>query len=89
MAIKNGTNNPETIDGSIFDDVIKAFGGNDFVDGDSGDDNIDAGTGNDTVFGSRGDDLILGGSGNDRARRRSRRRYGVRRWRQRQPQRRH
>ena len=47
------------------DDDIEARGSDDFVDGGEGDDRIAAGWGEDEVFGSEGDDVIAGGAGDD------------------------
>lgn len=63
-----------TIQGSVYDDVL--FGnngddavsgndGNDFIDGNAGNDILDGGNGNDTIYGGDGDDIVHGGDGND------------------------
>lgn len=56
MAILNGTNKADTINGTAQDDAI--FGGN-------GNDTINGGAGNDRLFGENGDDMINGGTGDD------------------------
>ena len=55
----------ETIEATIHDDVIEAKGGNDTINTYEGDDTIYAGTGNDTVSSGNGDDTIYGQDGND------------------------
>ncbi len=54
-----GSNNAETIIGSVRSDEIRALGGNDLLSGGDGDDYIYAGTGNDTVDGGNGQDTVF------------------------------
>lgn len=65
MAIINGTNGVNWLQGTNFADIIDAKGGNDIVHGNGGGDVILAGSGNDQVFGDAGDDLLYGDNGND------------------------
>ena len=66
MARINGSNNPETIQGSAADDRISARRGDDLVFGGDGDDLIDGGGGDDDLRGEAGNDTIEGDAGNDR-----------------------
>ncbi|WP_439138664.1 hypothetical protein [Planktotalea sp.] len=51
MANINGSDNPDTLKGSEFDNTISAFKGNDLVAGEGSDDRIFGGEGDDTIFG--------------------------------------
>lgn len=62
-----GTDLGEYMQGSVFDDLIYARGGDDIVKGSVGADEIRAGGGDDVVRGEDGDDAIYGGPGNDTA----------------------
>ncbi|MFK7959453.1 MAG: putative Ig domain-containing protein [Phycisphaerales bacterium] len=64
----------ERVEGSAFDDVIRAGdadatliggAGNDQINGGIGNDTIEGGTGDDTINAGAGDDLISGGDGDD------------------------
>ena len=69
-----GTDQGETIDGTLGDDEIDARGGNDAVNGHGGDDRLiggegddvlSGGDGNDFLFGHIGADIVAGGLGDD------------------------
>lgn len=62
----DGTSLGEFIQGSIFDDLIRARPGRDKVKGSVGDDEIHGGRGRDTIFGQHGDDVLVGGYRHDR-----------------------
>ena len=65
MAVINGTNNPEPLNGGIGDDVLNAFDGNDTLDGGSGGvDTLNGGNDDDIIY-TRSDDEAYGGNGND------------------------
>lgn len=61
----SGTDDADSIPGTLGDDVVKALGGNDFVLTLAGDDEIYGGDGDDTVWADEGNDIIYGGAGND------------------------
>lgn len=65
MAVFNGNNKDNLVNGTENFDVIKGFGGNDTLYGFGGHDQIWGGDGNDIIFGGDGNDLIDGGKGND------------------------
>src|SRR5438105_5631434 len=65
MATINGTENNDTLVGTVDADAISGLGGNDFIAGDSGDDTLLGGAGNDTIYGDGGNDWVAGGAGND------------------------
>jgi VCBS repeat-containing protein len=65
MAIFNGTNKAETINGTAQDDRIFGDNGNDTLNGGAGNDYIDGGNGSDLISGGAGDDEIDGGNGQD------------------------
>jgi len=56
MAYVPGDNNPNTLTGTVGDDVIEAF---------DGDDTLSALSGNDILYGGAGADIQYGGAGND------------------------
>lgn len=60
-----GTNGADVINGKAGDDVIIAGGSADFVDGGAGADIISGGGGSDVIYGGAGADLIDSGSGSD------------------------
>lgn len=61
----NGTNDSETLIGTVGNDRIFGFDGQDTLSGDLGDDEIWGGTGHDRLYGEEGDDLLHGEAGND------------------------
>lgn len=74
MAVINGTNLPNLLQGTVFadtinglngDDMIWGFDGSDLLSGGFGDDTISGGSGNDTLDGGAGEDFFYGGSGSD------------------------
>ncbi|MET1112601.1 MAG: Ig-like domain-containing protein [Allosphingosinicella sp.] len=65
MAILNGTNKADTINGTAQDDRLFGDNGNDVIDGGAGNDFIDGGNGSDTLSGGAGNDDIDGGNGQD------------------------
>ena len=65
MAILNGTNKADTLNGTAQNDSIFGDNGNDIINGGAGDDHIDGGNGSDTLIGGAGNDVIDGGNGQD------------------------
>ena len=65
MATKNGTNGPDTIDGTVFRDTLQGLGGNDTIIGHDADDLLKGNVGDDALYGGDGDDQLLGGNGAD------------------------
>ncbi len=65
MALRIGSNNNNTINGTGGSDLIFGLGGNDVINAGAGNDLVFAGFGNDTVFGGDGNDFLFGDSGND------------------------
>ena len=74
VTLISGTNEDDNLAGDDWDNVIRAFAGDDLVTAGVGDDTVFGGNGddllvgdagNDEIFGDRGDDTIIGGSGND------------------------
>ena len=65
MAILNGTNKADTLNGTAQNDSIFGDNGNDIINGGAGDDIIDGGNGSDTITGGAGNDVIDGGNGQD------------------------
>jgi Ca2+-binding RTX toxin-like protein len=75
MALIEGGNGADTLDGTAGNDTVKGFGGNDtlngllgldIIDGGTGDDLLDGGDDDDQLLGGIGLDTLAGGSGNDR-----------------------
>ena len=71
----DGTNDPETLNGTTGDDDIRGkrgddtlngFEGNDRLRGDKGDDILNGGDGRDRLRGDHGDDTLTGGADRDR-----------------------
>lgn len=62
---RNGTSGPDTMNGTIYNDTLRAFGDDDLLLGLAGDDQLSGGTGNDTVVGDAGNDQLWGGDGAD------------------------
>jgi hypothetical protein len=60
-----GSDNPDLINGSQGDDIIRGFDGGDTILGNAGDDNIGGDDGNDVIFGGLGADSLHGRDGND------------------------
>lgn len=56
MADRIGNDNPNTLDGTLFDDFMDGKGGNDTLNAKSGDDILIGGTGADKMFGGLGTD---------------------------------
>ncbi|HET9638754.1 MAG TPA: Ig-like domain-containing protein [Allosphingosinicella sp.] len=65
MAIFNGTNKADTINGTAQNDSLFGDNGNDVLNGGAGDDQIDGGNGSDLISGGAGNDVIDGGNGQD------------------------
>ena len=61
----NYTNNSEKIYGTVFDDYIFAYGGNDTVRAGKGNDTVRGGSGRDTIYGDSGNDVLYGEDDND------------------------
>ena len=61
----NGTINNDLILGYDGDDILNGGNGNDFLDGGDGNDSLDGGDGNDFLYGGNGNDTLSGGLGND------------------------
>lgn len=66
MALITGTNQNDTLLGTLEDDTISGGNGDDSLDGLGGNDQLLGGNGNDTLQGGDGNDTLLGGNGNDR-----------------------
>jgi len=56
---------PDQIEGSVYDDYLIGYGGNDIVNGNGGNDIILGGDGDDYLFGADGSNRIDGGAGSD------------------------
>lgn len=67
MAIINGTQKAETINGTAQDDSIFGDNGNDTINGGAGNDYLDGGNGSDLLSGGAGNDVLDGGNGQDTA----------------------
>lgn len=74
MADIFGDNDPNTLNGTIFDDNIRGDSDSDILNGDSGndllygendDDLLNGDSGDDQLFGDRGNDWLYGGNGRD------------------------
>lgn len=65
VAVMNGTNNSETVNGTGGNDIILGLDGDDELNGNAGDDVLIGGRGNDTLNGGNSDDRLIGGVGND------------------------
>ncbi len=61
----NSVNLADNIVGSVEDEIIFSYGGNDVLSGLEGDDKLYGGSGNDQVLGGEGNDLLSGGNGDD------------------------
>lgn len=62
---RNGTANPDTLNGAAGHDDITGFAGNDTLNGNGGDDFILGDGGADTLNGGVGNDVLIGGAEND------------------------
>ena len=62
-----GTDDDDTLTGSLGNDLIEGYRGNDRLSGGPGDDILNGGPGNDTLNGGPGEDALNGGPGNDTA----------------------
>ena len=60
-----GTNDAESLIGTVNDNLIVGNGGNDTLAGRSGNDTLEGGVGNDNLSGEQGNDTLEGGVGND------------------------
>ena len=60
-----GTNDAESLIGTVNDNLIVGNGGNDTLAGRSGNDTLEGGVGNDNLSGEEGNDTLEGGLGND------------------------
>ncbi|WP_292925987.1 calcium-binding protein [Nitrosomonas sp.] len=56
----------DLIQGDIYDDTIKSYGGNDYILSGAGNDLLVGGSGNDALYGQAGADTLQGGLGADR-----------------------
>jgi len=56
----------DLIQGDIYDDTIKSYGGNDYILSGAGNDLLVGGSGNDALYGQAGADTLQGGLGVDR-----------------------
>ncbi len=65
MALVEGGNGADTLDGTNVNDTVKGYNGNDTLNGLDGDDILDGGAGNDVLNAGIGDDILLGGIGLD------------------------
>ena len=66
MAVINGDNGPNTLNGTARADTIRGLGGDDTLNGLGGNDQLFGGEGNDTANGGSGIDTLRGGNGSDR-----------------------
>ena len=60
-----GTNQADTLYGSLGDEKIYGLDGNDWIRASSGNDLLVGNAGNDRLFGGNGDDILVGGTGDD------------------------
>jgi VCBS repeat-containing protein len=60
-----GTDDGESLEGTVNNDTISALDGSDYLYGYQGNDKLDAGAGNDYLYGGAGNDSLAGGDGND------------------------
>ena len=65
MAVINGDNNDNTLDGTPDDDTINGLGGNDTINGEGGHNTLNGGDGNDLLISTGSIDTIDGGTGQD------------------------
>ncbi|HEY6610399.1 MAG TPA: calcium-binding protein [Pseudomonas sp.] len=65
MALINGTESGETLNGTNQADTINGLGGDDTLNGGNGADTLNGDAGNDTLNGGNGDDVLNGSSGDD------------------------
>ena len=65
MALIEGTNGPDALNGTAFADRIYGYGGNDVLRGFDGNDRLYGGAGNDKLVGGNGINDYYGGSGAD------------------------
>ncbi len=61
----SGTEQADTINAGVGNDIVYGQAGNDWIAGDEGDDTIYAGSGDDEVYGGTGNDYIKGQEDND------------------------
>ena len=61
----NQNETSEEINGTVYDDIINANGGNDTISAGNGNDILNGGSGNDTINANNGDDILIGGTGRD------------------------
>lgn len=61
----SGSDGPDTITGSNFNDLMSGNGGDDQLYGGNNKDCLLGGPGNDRLYGENGNDVLLGGDGND------------------------
>jgi hypothetical protein len=66
--IQRGGEGDDTIRGSVENDFLLGYGGEDVIRGGEGGDQIEGGEGNDRLFGQWGEDTLHGGDGEDRMR---------------------
>mgnify|MGYP001308932388 CR=1 FL=1 len=64
--VLKGTSEGSYREGSLIDDLIYGYAGNDSLLGYGGNDTLHGGDGNDTLNGGYGNDIMYGGTGNDR-----------------------
>jgi len=65
MVTRIGTNNPDRLDGSQYNDLLSGLGGNDILFGYAGNDQLFGGLGDDHLFAHTGNDTLTGGPGLD------------------------
>ena len=61
----DGTDDPDTLTGTVAAETINGLGGDDDIEGDGGADTISGGEGNDVIQGQAGFDEVTGDAGND------------------------
>lgn len=66
LNVFTGTQGPDKIHGTIYNDLIYGLGGDDELDSSGGDDCVIGGPGNDILDPEDGSDIVVGGAGNDK-----------------------
>ena len=61
----DGSDNSDTLTGTIYDDTIRGHSGSDTIQGHDGSDYLFGGTGSDKIYGGAGHDRLEGGAGDD------------------------
>ncbi|MBC6442370.1 MAG: calcium-binding protein, partial [Rhodobacteraceae bacterium] len=61
----HGTDGIDDLMGSLFNDILFGYAGDDTMYGEEGHDTLHGGDGNDNMYGYSGDDVLKGGRGKD------------------------